>query len=219
MWGRRTGTRKNDCLEPVNNQRSYFTMGWRVVIEGCGENGHSQALLRLVRQFGPQSDSRTYGQSPKTGLCKPQQSHTALITTLPPGNLSSTPCTGLHFSYCRFKHSLFLGSQDSQGQRNQRHWRGVVNCIGALAFTSLSFLQPRGGGSWPLVFEEQPGPYFHVIQFPCGVQMCRERPNCGLDVVSIMGTQNMKVDMDWIWRKKTFVVKETMYLPFHTENI
>lgn len=28
-------------------------------MEGCGENGHNQALLRLVRQFGPQSDSRT----------------------------------------------------------------------------------------------------------------------------------------------------------------
>lgn len=40
----------------------------------------------------------------------------------------------------------------------------------------LSFPQPRGSESWLLVFEEEPGLSPHIILFPCGLQMFRERP-------------------------------------------
>lgn len=160
MWERRTGTGENDSLEPVNNQRNYFTMGRRVVVEGWRENGHSQALLRLLRQFGPRSDSRTYSQNPKTGLCKPQQSHTALTTMLPLGNLSSTPYTVLHFSNCRFKHRVIrklLSLSGAKELETLERWCELCWSFGIHPLADslpLSFLQPRGGGSWPLVFEE-----------------------------------------------------------------
>lgn len=183
-------------------------MGWRVVVEGCGENGHSQALLRLLRQFGPLSDSKTYGQNPKTGFCKPQQSHTAFTTILPLGNLSSTPNTGLHFSNCRFKHRAIRKLPRLPGAKELEtleRWCELCWSFGIhpLAhFLPLSFLQPRGGGSWPLVFEDSLVSTFILSSFPVDCRCAEKGQNCGLDVVLIMGTQNTKANLDWMWKRK-----------------
>lgn len=66
-------------------------------------------------------------------------------------------------------------------------------------FPAMEFLQPTGGESWPLGSEERPRLYAHIIiLLPCGLQVCRGRPECGSGAVLVTGKQSMEADMDWI---------------------
>lgn len=43
---------------------------------------------------------------------------------------------------------------------------------------------------------------------PVDCRCAKKGQNCGLDVVLIIGIQNMEADVDWMWRKENLVVKE-----------